>query len=625
MKKKFNIRYKKLDIQFKKINIQMQFFLTYITIAVIVITIFSVFFYTYVSQILIERETSNLVTISESFMEQTDAALHTMDDVSLNIGYSNLVIAQLNEYFKKNSLAMSDMSDLVSLFVALNGVDYRVAQINVYGLNGLALTVGPYTKTSKTDLSQLDWVAQADEKKGFKTISLPYQSNAMLNNTSVSPSYFSLYRQLYDSYGRHIGYVETVQTCKKVFKGILSYQNAAKSKDRLDIYVYNENGSMVYPYEIQDDSDEETIYDHYYQITSDTKNNRIYKNPITGKDELITSISSSYSGWTFVCAQEEAAIIAPVKAFSRILIFVVILVTIVVLLFSYLMSKSLTRPIHQLLKAFHKTKIDTLGFIKKDSMQTSFNEFDELNDAFYQMSTDLKTSMDDLLETRQQELKSRSLALQSQINPHLYYNSLSSIMVLAENGQTQEVISFSKNLTSMMRYITHGNMQIVTLLAEINYIKKYLYCMKIRHQSSLTYNINIDSALDTIEIPKLLIQPLVENALKYGTECEPPWSLNVESEVTPTYWLIHISDSGPGFTDEALALIESRFSQAEAFIGMPETKIDGLGMLNVYLRWRLFCKGNSIFRYSNKPEGGSIVSIGRYTHKENKKENKGEN
>lgn len=595
----------------KKVNIQTQFFLTYIAIAIMIIFLFSVFFYDYISKILIQRETTNFENLANSFMEQIDSALHTMDDVSLNISYSNLVLSKINHFLTSAEEGTNDFSQLVELFVALNGVDYRVAQINVIGNSGRVITVGPYTNTSIIDLNSLDWIKSNNMQKSYKEISLPYQSSKMLNNSSVSLSYLSLYRKLHDSYGRQIGYIETVQTCKKVFKSILSYKNS--TKDGMKIYVYNQDGNLIYPYDPDVVSAEnKDTYIHYYTVGSSMNNSRILENPISNEKELVTALSSPYSGWTYVCAQEESIIIAPVKVFSKVLIWVVLLVTAFVLLFSYLMSKSLTRPIHQLLRAFRKTKIDTLGHVKRDSLQTSFNEFDELNDAFYQMSSELKTSMDSLIETRQQELKSRSLALQSQINPHFYYNSLSSITVLAENGQTDEVIQFSRNLTSMMRYITHGNMQIVTLSAELTYIQKYMYCMKVRYQSSLNYVIDVDDSLYNIEIPKLLIQPLVENALKYGINCEPPWEIQVKSEITKDYWLIHVSDSGPGFTEEALAQIGERFHRADATIGMPETKIDGLGMLNVYQRWKLYCKENYIFEYSNQPEGGSRVSIGTY-------------
>ena len=84
-----------------------------------------------------------------------------------------------------------------------------------------------------------------------------------------------------------------------------------------------------------------------------------------------------------------------------------------------------------------------------------YKELYDLNQSFGEMRSKLKISMDELIETRKQEIKSRTMALQSQINPHFYYNSLASVIALAENDRKDEVIRMCRNLTKIMRYITN--------------------------------------------------------------------------------------------------------------------------------------------------------------------------
>ena len=129
---------------------------------------------------------------------------------------------------------------------------------------------------------------------------------------------------------------------------------------------------------------------------------------------------------------------------------------------SWHLSKGLLLPIRKLQGIISKTELETLGENPKAPLGTSIDELEELNLAFQNMQKKLKASMDDLLESRQQELKSRSLALQSQINPHFYYNTLSNIIVLAEDGQTDEVIAMCRSLTRIMRYITGTGSSVVT-------------------------------------------------------------------------------------------------------------------------------------------------------------------
>lgn len=175
-----------------------------------------------------------------------------------------------------------------------------------------------------------------------------------------------------------------------------------------------------------------------------------------------------------------------------------------------------------------------------------------------------------------------------------------------------------RNLSNIMRYITDTSHIEITLKDEIEYTKKYLYCMKVRYQSSLNYTIDIPDELLDIPVPKLIIQPLVENALKYGTDCEPPWNIRINGISTKDFWRIDVIDSGTGFTPQAIEKITENIRKASENPGLPELKINGLGTLNVYLRWKLICGEDIIFTYGNTPDGHGIVSIGRYQHPSSK-------
>ena len=136
--------------------------------------------------------------------------------------------------------------------------------------------------------------------------------------------------------------------------------------------------------------------------------------------------------------------------------------------------------------------------------------------------------------------------------------------------------------------------------------------MKVRYQSSLNYIIDVDESLLSEQVPKLLIQPLVENAIKYGSDCAPPWTISIRSVIADNCWKISVSDTGPGFSEEACEKIAQNLAKADQNPGLPELRINGLGTINVYLRWKIFCKGNIIFEYGNTEDGHGIVSIGRY-------------
>ena len=601
----------------KKVKLQTRFFISYVLLALVIVSVFSVFFYEYTSRLLIERETQNIISLTSTFQSQTDNAIKTMDTVSINIGYSNLIMSNIEKYFNTENVTWADKSSLAQLFVAINGTDTQVAQMNIYDFTGGVVGFGTLNVSSTVDLSQLDWYQPTLALNGLKYISLPYSTDALSKGTKVSSYYMSLYRTYYNKYGKQTGFIETVQNCKKIFKDVISY--GKKNTDAPLVYIFDQNGNLLYPYNSAELSSK-SVYDYYYNAIKDNADHTLLSNPQTEKRELIVSKKSTYSGWTYITVQPEATILRPVQTLSNLLIMFVLIILFVASLLSYWISRGFIKPIKQLRNIIRRTELATLGEHEGNTLNSSFDELEELNLSFQGMSTNLKTSMNELIETKQQEMKSRNLALQSQINPHFYYNSLSSIIILAEDGKSEDVVNLCRNLSKIMRYITDGASLKVTIRQELDYIEKYLYCMKVRYQSSLNYTINVDESILDIEVPKLIIQPLVENALKYGTDCFPPWSISVTSTVCEEYWRIDVTDGGNGFSEEALALIEKRIEQARNTEGMPEIEINGMGLLNVYSRWKLFCENDFIFTCKNLPDKGAMVSIGRYFGKEDRKE-----
>ena len=114
---------------------------------------------------------------------------------------------------------------------------------------------------------------------------------------------------------------------------------------------------------------------------------------------------------------------------------------------SYRLSRSVVKPVKHLKHIIQRMELDTLGQEKVTSYPVSVNELEELYQAFQFMSDNLKDSMVKLTQAKEQEMHARNMALQTQINPHCYYNSLSSIMVLAENGDNDTVAKMCRNLS----------------------------------------------------------------------------------------------------------------------------------------------------------------------------------
>lgn len=588
-----------------KSKLQTRFFIAHLAVASVILLVFSLFFYYYVSKILINQETKSVTDLTASFKTQCDDVVDEMDSASINLNYSSAVAGLLgNQELNLSGVPLDTFADLC---VTINGVENKANQINLYDYQGNVLQVGVWTKYSTYESSKEPWIEQTKATGGTYFMSTPYQTNMLSRYVKGTDWCMSLYRSYENAYGRQVGAVETVKKCKSIFQSIISYE--AKSSTTLHMYVYDRDGNQLFPYDEKSDED-------YYKLLDSTLSHQTINGPDTHTQELVVSAISKYTGWTYIAVQNQSVILAPVNALIKILLLFTLVMLLITVLVSHYMSKTLMRPINQLKQEIHKTEIATLDSPSDIPWENPYVELEELNQSFHTMRHNLKKSMDDLIDSRQQELKSRSLALQSQINPHFYYNSLASVIVLAENGQDEEVIRMCRSLTRIMRYITDSSSVDVTVADEIDYVQKYLYCMKVRYQTSLNYMVDIEDNVMKEHIPRLIIQPIVENAIKYGINTKPPWGIAIHGKVYDDHWQIDVMDSGNGFSEEALQTIHERIQKADANPGMPEMQINGLGTLNVYLRWKLYCGEDMIFTIGNTDRGHGIVTIGRYYHKE---------
>ena len=593
-------------IQHKKLQIRL--FISYLQLILSIVILFSFFFFKYTSKVLVDRETANIVSLASNLQIQTDQVVRAMDNVSINIGYSNLVMDNLEEYFSQTQHDWSQTKRLADLFVALNGTQIQVEQTNIYNLDGEVVGFGKSNIKTTTKLSEKSWYLPTMDRNGFKYLTSPYSTDSLSKTTRYSSYYISLYRTYYNRFGKQVGIIETMQACKTIFKAIIATEKTNPNSPK--IYVFNENNQLIYPYD-STTSDNMLIPTYYIDQLGNANDHVSVKNPDNGQKELVAFVRSPYTGWTLMMVQSELIILAPVYQMSLMLIGVVVLLLFVATLLSLSMSLRLSRPIRELRMIMCNTELDTLGDQQETPLKDGYAEVEALNSAFYMLSNKLKKSKDAMVYAQQQEMKARSVALQAQINPHFYFNSLTSIIVLAKKGMNESIIKLGQSLSHIMRYVTNVRSSNVTIQEEIEYISQYLYCMKVRYQSSLEYDINIDPTMNEEMIPKLLIQPLVENALKYGTNCHPPWTLQVNGYRHDSGWIIEVLDSGPGFTKNALEAIQINMQQIDNEQALPALELGGMGLNNVYARWKLFSGPESFFRCSNREEGGARVQIGR--------------
>lgn len=592
-------------------KLQTQLYVAYLGILLLFLGAFSLFFYVFVSNKLTDEGLDNLYNNTLSLKDSVESNMNDMDTVSININYSSIIQNTLSYNFNLEQ-SQNSYKALADLFVVINGTDSRVDYIYLYDLNGNRLQVDSVQKLSHIDIESQPWYQPVLDHNGAPYISATYSKKVGGYTSDV----ISLYRTYTDNIQQTVGIIETVKNCKSLFSSIIRFEKNTTSPTK--IYIYNEEGEMIYPY------GENAVNLNYPKIqnvekTSSLNQARVQKvvNPLTQNKEFLTTLHSSYTGWTYYGVQDEAVMLAPLNQLIRTLLLFIAFLVVSALIITHYLSKRLVHPIAHLKHIIQRMQLSNLGSESPESYPVFSIELKELYDSFAEMNVKLKISRDELIKLQEAELEARSLALQSQMSPHFYYNSLTSIMILAENGDTKSVAGMCQNLSGIMRYVTDFKTRVVSIREELHYIKEYLYCMKIRNQSSLHHEINVDPALYDIQIPKLCIHPLVENALKYGTNCNPPWAVKISSECTDTYWKIRVEDEGLGFTEDALQQLDEKLSAVKTSPAeLSKLQINGLGLVNIYIRLSIYFENHFIFEYGNTDDGHAYAAIGAFYQKE---------
>lgn len=318
----------------------------------------------------------------------------------------------------------------------------------------------------------------------------------------------------------------------------------------------------------------------------DDANSRIY-----------TKNESQLTGWSAVGVVNTNELI---KNKQNILSFYAFLAAVAILfatVIAMIISTTITRPIKMLENTMHKVEE---GDFNVQSQLGLNNEIGHLSNTFNVMISKIKLLMQSAVAIEEEKRKSEIKALQAQINPHFLYNTLETIIWMSASGKNEEVVEVTSALAKLFRTSISEGGNLVPLAVEVENINSYLTIQKMRYKDKLSFSVDIPPALLGMMTPKLILQPIVENAVYHGIkQLARGGAITIGAAATDDLLIITIKDEGVGMSAEQL---EQMF--------LPKDKSGrGIGVINVNNRIRL-CFGDSYgLRYSSDVGKGTQVEI----------------
>lgn len=320
-----------------------------------------------------------------------------------------------------------------------------------------------------------------------------------------------------------------------------------------------------------------------------------------GSAEKLYSISrSEKTGWTVVdCVRVEELLRKSNKAQS-LYVLVAMGLMIVALFFSRFISRSITQPIQQLCDSM--ARVQEGDFSVSDVVVDSKNEIGSLTKSFNVMTHRIQDLMEQNIREQEAKRKSELKALQSQINPHFLYNTLDSIIWMAEGKKNEEVVLMTASLARLLRQSISNEDEVVSIGQEVEYARGYLTIQKMRYKDKMEFQIDVDPSILHIPLIKLVLQPVIENAIYHGLKYkESKGLLMVKGFRKNGNAVLQVIDNGVGMDQETLDHIYEKHKV--------NYQSNGVGVYNVQKRLQLYYGSEYGITYESEKSVGTTATI----------------
>ncbi|WP_229263678.1 cache domain-containing sensor histidine kinase [Cohnella cholangitidis] len=485
---------------------------------------------------------------------------------------------------KKAKEAVADM--LESMLVSRTDI----SSVNVIGYGGQFvsgrkdLELNPYI-----DITGLSWYTKAKEAGGESVISPSHVQPVFKDRY---PWVVSLSRELISRDGQtklgvflvDLNFSVMNDMVKEIRLGQRGYLFIVDSGGKI---VYHPQQQLIYS-NLKSEMIDQVLEIENGTFTSDE-----------GSDSRMYTVQNSDFGWKIVGVSYVNELVDNQNEVRLSFIILGLICIVIAIVISVFLSQRVSRPIKQLqdsMKEVEKGNFDIHVSVPKTI------EIGRLARAFNIMVGKIKELMSQTVLDQEQKRKSEINALQAQINPHFLYNTLDSIVWMAESNKSREVVLMTSALAKLFRASISKGEELVSIKTEIDHITNYLMIQKMRYKNKLDYQIEISDSIQHFLTIKVILQPIVENAIYHGIKMKHgPGLITITAEETEADIFLIVEDNGKGMDEDKLRTMLLPAPQ--------QSEGRGVGVRNVHERLQLYFGPQYGLTYKSSLDQGTTVYI----------------
>ncbi len=484
---------------------------------------------------------------------------------------------------------------------------YEANKDNLTGIvlvteDGAIVAASPVsTRKPGVDLKKQEWFSKAHEEIENIHFSTPHVQNIFDNSAYRYFWVVSLSRSVELTFVGNVrngillvdmNYSGIEQLFEKVNDGGVGY-----------VYLCDPDGKIIYhPMQkaIYADLIRENNLDHVKHGDGS------FSEMFDGQERDVVVKTVGYTGWKIISVTPVSELAVGMGQMRNYLIIVAIIMLVLIVSGNYIISYVVTDPIRRLEESIADLEE---GAISRDAMNEDdiyiggSHEIRHLGRTIKSMVRQMKKLAGDMIKETEAKRKSELDALQSQINPHFLYNTLDSVVWMIEGERYDEAIKMVTALAQLFRISLSKGNNIITIRDEIVHARNYLSIQMVRFKNRFTADIDIDPAIEDCATIKLIVQPLLENAIYYGVEhMDGEGEIKIRGYEKDSDIYLAVSDNGMGIPEETLATLLTDKARSRG-------KGSGIGLWNVNQRIQIYFKGDYGLLIESELDVGTTVTI----------------